>query len=137
MMSERMKKVTTVGGVVLCRCSDDTYLLEISDSRSIMTSVVVSLTAEQVAKMITGVHTGGVQVTCSRPDLFGKVRIKEHRQVFCPLTTYNKADLEEWLLANYHEDGWEVDPYLGSQSSTKIVEGGQLLNFKVERWNDE
>lgn len=136
-MSERMKKVTTVGDIVLCRRSDGTYRLEISDSRSIMTSVEVSLTAEQVAKMVTGAYAGDVQVTCRRPDLFGKVRIKERRQVFCPITTYDKAALEEWLLANYHEDGWEVDPYLGSQNSTKTVEGGQLLNFKVERWTDE
>lgn len=64
----------------------------------------------------------------------GKKRVNESRQIVCPLTTYKRETLSQWLRENAKEEGWIVDTYLGSQGSVKSHPDGQLLNYGVTKF---
>ena len=51
-------------------------------------------------------------------DVVGKVKITERRSIEFPENSFESRDkLEAWLMEHAAEDGWIVNPYLGSQGS--------------------
>ena len=131
------KEVVTIGDIVLTRRSDHKYCLEFRDSKSVKGRFEIVLTAEQLAKMVTGAYAADVQATFRGVENIGKRRIRESRSIFCPMPYSSTEEYETWLQENYQEAGWEVDSYLGSQSSRERADGGYTLHFSVSRWEDE
>ncbi|MGL4232655.1 MAG: hypothetical protein ACRCWJ_14925 [Casimicrobium sp.] len=66
----------------------------------------------------------------------GKTRIIERREVFCPLTTYDKKALSRWLIENAQENEWVLNPYLDSRDSTTSVDGGTILRYSVLKYTE-
>lgn len=121
-----------IGEIGITRSSNGVYYIRLEDSASSRQFVEVSLTAKQFAEAVTGLYTADVVMEVTNLEKVGKQRIAESRQVLCPLDTYyNKEVLGQWLLDNCQEEGWTISTYLGSKSSIKSVEGGQLLNYTV------
>jgi len=60
--------------------------------------------------------------------------VEESRKVLCPLKTYRKTDLEEWLSKNAQEEGWILNNYLRSQSSVTHTEEGTILRYSVTKY---
>lgn len=119
------------GNIGITRSSNDVYYIRLGCDTSHTKFVEVMLTATQFAEAITGLHFDGVEMEVHNVDRVGKQRIREPRSVVCPLTTYKREQSQDWLLANCQEEGWFIDGYLNSQTSTKSVEGGTLLNYAV------
>lgn len=67
----------------------------------------------------------------------GKKRITEPRTASCPIDSYDKTVLEQWLKDNCQEDGWIVSTYLGSQGSVQRVSDRKTHKFErtVLRYN--
>jgi hypothetical protein len=123
-------------GFSIVRSSDDMIRIELQDEASGARFVEVRLTFEEFALAVTGCHVSDVDTTVAGLANVGKVRVRETRELLCPLTSYNTDILEEWLVKNAQEDGWIVDPYLGSQTSKKYVDKGVLLRYSVHKFID-
>lgn len=68
----------------------------------------------------------------------GLKKIQEARTRICPLKTFSRQELEKWLIDNAHEEGWTVNPYLGSQTSQSTNENGErILRYFVYKYVDE
>jgi len=64
----------------------------------------------------------------------GKKCVTEKRSIECPLTTYDREKLSEWLRANAQEEGWLVSAHLGSQGSIDSRDGKTILNYSVTKY---
>lgn len=120
-------------------CSRDSHgfiNIRISDTRAVNAIIEVRLTLEQFAYLVTGMTTEG-QAVARHPERLGFVRETKLRSVSCPLETYDKKELSQWLVDNCQESGWELDTYLGSQASVKYLPPGEgcILNYRIARWN--
>lgn len=85
--------------------------------------------------------TGLGYVKCSAEvrglEVVGKFRVTENRTIACPLDTYDKKELTEWLRSNAQEDGWILNTCLGSQNSVSRTEGGTMLRYHVTKFVDQ
>ncbi|MBQ0339640.1 hypothetical protein J9236_00095 [Providencia rettgeri] len=86
------------------------------------------------AKCITGLSEVDCELEVSGLENVGKKRITEQRSVICPIKSYEKRVLRDWLINNKQEDGYILDPYLGSQSSIKMCDEGTVLNYRVIKY---
>ena len=123
-----------IGGIGITRSSDGFYYIRLRDEASCVNFLEMKLTGEQFAEAITGLNFSGVEMEVRGLENVGKERVREKRSVICPLTTYKREQLHDWLLANCQEEGWFIDGYLNSQTSTKSVDGGTLLNYAVYKY---
>ncbi len=96
--------------------------------------VDMDITMEQFGALISGSYTRGLTANVSGLEKVGKKHVREVREVFCPITTYDREKLREWLEENAQEDGYEISTYLGSKDSVKSVDGGQILRYSVHKW---
>jgi hypothetical protein len=131
-----MSSKVIMGELAITRSSDGNIYLRIEDSNSHAKFVELKLTLEQFAEAVTGLHTSDVEMTVTHLDRVGKSRVREHRSVVCPLDSWKRELLQQWLITNCQEEGWILDSYLGSQTSTKSVDGGTLLNYAVFKFVD-
>ncbi len=120
------------------RDSHDRFTIRIRDEGAVNASFEVTLTPENFAYLVSSMIVKA-KATVRRPDLFGKKRISERRSIKCPLRGHGREPLKKWLIDNCQEDGWELDPYLGSQGSVTFLVGedGCMLNYRVQRWEDK
>jgi len=122
------------GELSIVRSSDGFIRLSIVDELSHAQFVELKLTYEQFAEAVTGCHTPDIDMEVRGLNRVGKRRVRQSRSVLCPLNVYNRELLQTWLVENCQEEGWTIDTYLGSQSSTKSVDGGTLLNYAVFKY---
>ncbi|WP_272677553.1 hypothetical protein, partial [Providencia sp. PROV076] len=73
-------------------------------------------------------------LTVNELENVGKKKITENRSVICPIRSYEKGILRDWLINNKQEDGYILDPYLGSQSSIQMCDEGTVLNYRVIKY---
>lgn len=126
-----------IGEISITRSSNGSYYIRLEDSASSRQFVEVKLTAKQFAEAITGLYTTDVVMEVNHLDKVGKQRVREPRTVLCPLDTWDKEVLQDWLSENCQEDGWTLDLYLGSQNSYKSVKGGGTqINYAVFKYVD-
>jgi len=128
-----MSKVI-MGEIGITRNSNGFVYIRIEDSSSHSQFVELKLTLEQFAEAVTGLHTSDVEMTVRNLDRVGKRRVREERSVVCPLNTYKKEEIRQWMADHCQEEGWVVDDYLGSQNSVKSVDGGTLLKYAVTKY---
>jgi hypothetical protein len=131
-----MSKVI-MGELGINRSSNGFIYIRIEDSNSRAKFVELKLTCEQFAEAVTGLHTCDVEMTVSHLDRVGKRRVRESRSVVCPLDSWKREVQQAWLVENCQEEGWILDAFLGSQTSTKSVDGGTRLNYAVFKYIDE
>lgn len=123
------------GSVTISRNSNDEVNLRIHDSASGIEFVDIQLTLENYAMLITGLSRVEATGEVRGLDKVGKTRIIEKRSVVCPLGGYDKKVFQQWLIDNCQESGWELDSYLGSQSSMAVNDKGErVLNYSVTKY---
>lgn len=125
-----------LGEICITRSNNGAYYIRIEDSASSRQFVELTLTAKQFAEAVTGLYTSDVEMEVQHLDKVGKQRIRQERQVLCPLEDYKTEVLSQWLIDHCQEEGWTLDTYLGSQKSVKSVDGGKLLNYAVIKYVD-
>jgi hypothetical protein len=64
----------------------------------------------------------------------GKQRVSERRSIECPLDTYDKKELSQWLVENAQEEGWTLNTYLGSQTSVTRRDDKTILQYSVTKF---
>ena len=120
--------------VTISRCSDDTIRIRFEDIASSIEFAEVTMTPEAFGSAITGLSSQDAELEVRGLQFVGKQRINELRQIECPLKTYDRKEMENWLRDNAQEDGWMVNTYLGSQSSIKHKDGKTILNYSVTKY---
>jgi len=122
--------------VTISRSSDDKVRIRFRDQASGIEFAEVALSAEAFGYAVTGLSEQSGTLEVRGLQWVGKKRITERRKILCPLKSYDKKVLSEWLSENGKEDGWIVSTYLGSQSSISHTENGALLNYSVTKYVD-
>jgi hypothetical protein len=114
--------------------SDGTGLIRIAvkDALSLSRFIEVEIGLKEFAEALTGLSEVAVSFEVRNLDIVGLRRFRETRFIDCPLRVYDKAVLEQWLIENAAEEGWTIDPYLGSQGSVSYNEDGtRKLRYSV------
>ena len=135
-----MKQVQA--NITISKNSNNEIHIEVQDSTSRILIVEAKLTLEDFAQAITGLaHIPVYAVVSELAQHIGKTKIMEQRTATCPISSYKRKELEEWLVENCQEDGWYLDTYLGSQGSIHGCMGSgntsnnlTLLSYKVYKY---
>lgn len=91
------------------------------------------------AKALTGLSETPMDFTCRGLENVGKKRVVEQRRIAAPGDGLHKREfMQNWLLENAQEPGWQINSYLGSQSSiTRDHDTGiYYLNYSVFKFVD-
>lgn len=114
------------------------FNIEVTDTNSRTRFLRLSLTAEQFAMAITGLHSSGFEAQVTGLENVGKVKVSERRRVmYRGFDTYDKDILSKWIMDECQEDGWKISPYLGSQKSVQTIDGIKYLNYSVYKFVDK
>lgn len=125
------------GNMTISRNNHNTINIEIGCEDSITRFLTIELTTDQFAMLVTGCHQHDIKMNVSNLDKVGKTRVREGRQVLYPETSHDRDFLEKWLIDYCQEPGWSLNSSLRSQSSTKYLENGTLLDYSVCKWVDK
>lgn len=121
------------------RCSDGRIYIELVDAldRSGVHFFRGSLTAEAFGNAVTGLSLQDIHGELRDTECVGKVRVTEPRTVVCPIRSWDRALLQDWLKQNCQEEGWLLDAYLGSQGSVGTDgDGRTVLRYRVIKYVD-
>jgi hypothetical protein len=122
--------------VTIGRDSNDVINLRFVDEASRVVFLDVEMTPNDFAQCLTGLSYVKAKGEVRGLEYVGKIKVQEHRSIVCPLNTYDRGELEEWLIVNGAEEGWFVYPYLGSQSSISYRNDKKILNYSVHKYVD-
>jgi len=121
----------------ISRPSDGGISIRIEDELSRIEFIDASISLEEFAEAITGLSSRPMTAEVRGLEFVGRKRATEARSIVCPLDTYDKKVLEQWLKDSAQEEGWMVNTYLGSQSSVRRWQDGQIvLNYSVTKYVD-
>lgn len=123
--------------VSISRDSRDNVRIRIKDSASRIEFADVSMTVEAFGYAITGLSEQEGDLIVRMLEHVGKTKVTEHREIECPLRTFDKNLLSDWLVENAQEEGWILNTYLGSQSSVSIVGEKIRLRYSVTKYVDD
>lgn len=119
----------------ISRNSQDVFHIRVKDEASRQLIVELEIQPADFARALTTLHQSDLSATVGNLSVVGKEKVAERRSVECPLKTYDRDTLEEWLATNAKEYGWTVDPYLGSQNSRSYDGTGKLtLHYSVFKY---
>lgn len=122
--------------VTISRNSRDVVCITFRDEASGIQFAEASMTVEAYGYAITGLAEQDADLEVRGLEYVGKQRITESREIVCPIKTYDRKALSEWLSENAQEDGWLVSTYLGSQKSVTYKDDGAVLRYSVTRYVD-
>lgn len=120
--------------VTITRDSNNMIRIRIRDDASRVDFATAEMTVEAFGFAVTGLSGLPAEVTVAGLEFIGKTKVAEQRIAGCPLNTYDKTELQAWLVANAQEAGWQLDTYLGSQNSVSRREGVTLLRYSVYKY---
>jgi len=121
--------------ISISRMSNDKISITVRDDTSFIQFLELTMQPADLANALTGLGHVACAGEVRGLEYVGKSCIREKRQVEYPHGGGPKRhELEAWLLLNCQEDGWIVEPYLGSQSSIYTVGGKTFLNYHVKRY---
>lgn len=106
----------------------------VMDQASRLKFLSIEIDYADFTKCITGLSEVSCDLTVNELENVGKKKITENRSVICPIRSYEKGILRDWLINNKQEDGYILDPYLGSQSSIQMCNEGTVLNYRVIKY---
>lgn len=125
---------------------DEYVRIEIMDWTSRRKIMQLDMELSEFAKLVTGRSDVPVgRALYDDSGAVGKLRVYEKRKVFISDDEISKAggswptsNLEKWLTETQQEEGWMIDPYLGSQGSQSRDQhrGGSWLNYGVYKYVD-
>lgn len=137
-MSRKVGIDKVVVNIEASRCmsnaQDDFVELRLECNTSHIHFAVVRLSMSEFGNLVTGAGVRRKEIEVCGLEHVGKKYIHSNREIFCPIKGYDKEPLRQWLRDNAKEDGWYLDTYLGSQGSTRSVDGGQILKYSVYRY---
>ena len=116
------------------RDSSGMIRIRIRDQSSRREFVDLGISAEGFGLAVTGMSEIECDAVVSGLGMVGMNKIQERRRIVCPINTYDKNVLADWLKKNCQEDGWQLIAYLGSQSSVAHCPDGVVLNYSVVRY---
>lgn len=119
------------------RASNDKIMLRITDEASHERILEMAIEPADFARLITGLYLANQKAELGNLDRVGKEKVSERRSVLCPLNTYDRGVLEQWIRENVQEQGWTVDASLRSQHSIHHENEGTLLNYHVFKFVDQ
>ena len=125
------------GKVTITRDSNDMIRIRVRDDASRVEFATAEMTVEAFGYAITGLSDQPAEVTVAGLEFVGKRKVVEQRMARCPLSTYDKAELQAWLVANAAEAGWMLNTYLGSQGSITPQVGVTLLRYSVYKYVED
>jgi len=96
--------------------------------------VSMQIDPAEFAEALTGLSRRPGEAEIHGLEYVGKERVTEQRQIICPLKSYKRDDLENWLQENAQEEGWLLNTYLGSQSSVSRQSDGTILRYSVTKY---
>lgn len=126
------------GNISISRDSSHLISIEVRDGNAKSRAFTLLVEPAEFAMALTGMGRTGCIIDFGDLTRLGKVRISEERSTVCHLTGHRTANqFRDWLECNCQEEGWELDSYLGAQSSIKYLqEGGVTLRYRVRKWVD-
>ena len=116
------------------RNSRDKITIRVKDEASCIEFLNLEMSLESFALSITGLSEIECEATIKNLINVGKTKVTEKRSVVCTIKTYDKQTLSQWIANNCREDGWEVNTYLGSQSSVVHKDNTTILNYSVFKY---
>ena len=123
--------------ISISRSSNDMVNLTLADEASGIQFVDMQISLSDYARIITGLSHVEIEGEVRGLENVGKLKVRETRRVICPLDTYDRSILREWLVTTQAEDGWTIDGYLGSQNSITQHEGRRVLNYAVYKFVEQ
>jgi hypothetical protein len=121
------------------RRSDGAIVITVQDESSHAQFLELEMTPENFALALTGLALTEARGTVRNLGSVGRHRIVETREAIYPRSSAydSREKMRAWLEANCQEDGWLLDTYLGSQSSVRRDEAGNVvLRYRVIRYAD-
>lgn len=131
-----MSVINIRASVSISRSSDGLIRIRIRDREAVQEFLEVKMTPECFGEAITGLSDVEASAEARHLERVGKRRIREARCIECPFVSYSKDELRAWLLENAQEEGWALDPYLGSQHSISREGTKLFLNYAVFKYVD-
>lgn len=114
----------------------DEIILTIEDEAAGVQFFRAFIPMDKMMRMLTGGQQA-FEAELMSTDKIGKKRHVERLSVVSPDLGHDKNDYKLWLLDNCSEDGWELNTYLGSQSSiVHNKDGTKTLNYTRSKWVD-
>lgn len=116
--------------------SDDRKKITISvkDVKSVNRFIEIEMDYADFAAALTGLSEVPITFETKGLEYVGKSRIVEKRSLVVP-KEYSRKKLEEYLTHEVQEEGWTINPYLGSQRSVEYLDTEQTrLNYSVTRY---
>lgn len=124
------------GEMYVGRTNQGMIHIEIKDEASHVKFLDMEITPEQFTMLITSAVQSNVPMTVRDLHMVGMYRVREPRQIVCPLERFSKEDYEQWLVENAQEEGWILDSSLRSQSSIRRVGNEAILSYSVHKYVD-
>lgn len=120
--------------LTITRDSDNIMRIRIQDETSQVVFVELKLSLEDMMKCITGLGYVDCKAIYRNLQAVGKTKIMENRVINTGLRSYDRDKMEQWLKDNAQEEGWILDPYLGSQSSMFHIDNMTHLRYTVYKY---
>lgn len=120
--------------VSINRASDETVRIVFRDCESGIEFAECAMSMESFGFAITGLSEQDAELKVFGLEYVGKKCVTEKRSIQCPLSTYDRKSMREWLQKNAQEPGWILNDYLGSQNSVVAKGGKTILNYSVTKY---
>ena len=125
------------GRITISRNSSDRVVIQLYDEGARVRFAEFDMSRECYAQAITGLARVEGELTVRDLEKVGKQLFAERRSIAAPNLGHDNARYMEWLLANAAEEGWEIDPYLGSQNSINHSGDGTVtLNYIARKYEE-
>jgi hypothetical protein len=122
--------------VTITRTSRDLISIRLRDSASRIEFVEVTMSLDDFARAVTGLSEISAKAELRGLEHVGKTKQIEQRRVECPIKSYSRDVLQNWLEENCQEEGWIINSYLGSQNSISYKDDKTIINYSVYRYID-
>lgn len=127
---------TGVGTLTISRDSREIVQVRITDQLSGVRFAEIHMTLSDFALAVTGMAFVEGTLLYRGLDSVGKKKVIESREAMYSGTSYDRAELESWLVENHQEAGWAIDPALRSQGSVSTHDGKTILRYSVHKFID-
>ena len=110
--------------------------IEVMDEASRLRFLEIEIPLADMMAALTGLSHCSCVGDVRGLQWVGMHKVTESRSVICPLNSYKREELREWLECNCQEEGWILNTYLGSQESisTNPEGNGQVLRYSVTKY---
>lgn len=122
------------GTITITRDSEDRIRLRIQDEASCIEFIEALITPATFTRVLTGVGFQEIEFETRGLQFVGKKRVVEMRTAVCPLQSYSREELSEWLKKNAQEDGWTLNAALDTQRSISWENGKTILHYSVVKY---